>query len=56
MVLAWVIAAPRPREFDPEGWQKWRMEVHRNPPEAPVEIQWNDGRWMRVMERRSTTN
>ena len=38
---------------DPEGWQKWRMDVHRNPPEAPVEIQWNDGRWMRVMERRT---
>ena len=39
--------------LDPEGWQRWRMEVHRNPPSTPVEIQWNDGRWMRVMERRT---
>jgi diguanylate cyclase (GGDEF)-like protein/PAS domain S-box-containing protein len=29
------------------------MEVHRNPPATPVEIQWNDGRWMRVIERRT---
>jgi len=38
---------------DAEAWQKWRMEVHRNPPLAPVEIHWSDGRWMRVMERRT---
>jgi diguanylate cyclase (GGDEF)-like protein/PAS domain S-box-containing protein len=40
-------------ELDGENWVKWRMEVHRNPPATPVEIQWNDGRWMRVIERRT---
>jgi diguanylate cyclase (GGDEF)-like protein/PAS domain S-box-containing protein len=40
-------------EADREGWIKWRLEVHRNPPPNPVEIQWNDGRWMRVIERRT---
>jgi diguanylate cyclase (GGDEF)-like protein/PAS domain S-box-containing protein len=40
-------------ELDRETWIKWRMEVHRNPPPTPVEIQWNDGRWMRVIERRT---
>ncbi len=38
---------------DRESWIKWRMEIHRNPPPTPVEIQWNDGRWMRVIERRT---
>jgi diguanylate cyclase (GGDEF)-like protein/PAS domain S-box-containing protein len=40
-------------EKDREAWIRWRMEVHRNPPPTPVEIQWNDGRWMRVIERRT---
>ena len=40
-------------EADREAWIQWRMEVHRNPPQTPVEIQWNDGRWMRVTERRT---
>ena len=40
-------------QADPEAWQKWRVEIHQNPPETPVEIHWNDGRWMRVMERRT---
>ncbi|WP_395019736.1 diguanylate cyclase domain-containing protein [Dongia sp.] len=40
-------------EPDRENWIKWRLEVHRNPPPTPVEIQWNDGRWMRVIERRT---
>jgi diguanylate cyclase (GGDEF)-like protein/PAS domain S-box-containing protein len=40
-------------EADREAWIRWRMEVHRNPPETPVEIHWNDGRWMRVTERRT---
>jgi diguanylate cyclase (GGDEF)-like protein/PAS domain S-box-containing protein len=40
-------------EEDREAWIKWRLEVHRNPPETPVEIHWNDGRWMRVTERRT---
>ncbi len=38
---------------DREAWIQWRMEIHRKPPETPVEIQWNDGRWMRVTERRT---
>jgi diguanylate cyclase (GGDEF)-like protein/PAS domain S-box-containing protein len=40
-------------ERDPEAWVNWRMEVHRHPPETPVEILWTDGRWMRVTERRT---
>jgi len=40
-------------EQDREAWIRWRMEIHRNPPETPVEIHWNDGRWMRVTERRT---
>jgi diguanylate cyclase (GGDEF)-like protein/PAS domain S-box-containing protein len=40
-------------ESSRENWIQWRMEVHRNPPPTPVEIQWNDGRWMRVIERRT---
>jgi diguanylate cyclase (GGDEF)-like protein/PAS domain S-box-containing protein len=40
-------------ETSREAWIQWRMEVHRNPPETPVEIHWNDGRWMRVTERRT---
>jgi diguanylate cyclase (GGDEF)-like protein/PAS domain S-box-containing protein len=40
-------------ELDREAWVQWRMEVHRDPPETPLEIQWNDGRWMRVIERRT---
>ncbi|TXH31672.1 MAG: diguanylate cyclase [Rhodospirillaceae bacterium] len=38
---------------DPEGWLAWRMEMHRNPPKEPMEIQSTDGRWMRVTERRT---
>lgn len=38
---------------DREAWIRWRMEIHRNPPATPVEIHWNDGRWMRVTERRT---
>ncbi|MDQ7250671.1 PAS-domain containing protein [Dongia sedimenti] len=40
-------------ERNPEAWVKWRMEVHRSPPETPVEVLWTDGRWMRVTERRT---
>jgi diguanylate cyclase (GGDEF)-like protein/PAS domain S-box-containing protein len=39
--------------LDRENWIKWRLQVHRNPPPVPVEIQWTDGRWMRVTERRT---
>jgi diguanylate cyclase (GGDEF)-like protein/PAS domain S-box-containing protein len=37
---------------DRDAWFQWRLEMHRNPPEHPLEIQWTDGRWMRVTERR----
>lgn len=39
---------------DPEAWFKWRMEMHRNPPDRPLVVQWTDGRWMRVTERKTT--
>jgi diguanylate cyclase (GGDEF)-like protein/PAS domain S-box-containing protein len=38
---------------DREAWLKWRLENHRNPPREAVEMQWTDGRWMRVTERRT---
>ncbi|HVJ42259.1 MAG TPA: PAS-domain containing protein [Dongiaceae bacterium] len=38
---------------DPAGWLAWRMDRHRNPRDEPMEIQWTDGRWMRVTERRT---
>jgi signal transduction histidine kinase len=39
---------------DPEAWLKWRTEQHRNPPDLPLTIQWSDGRWFSVLERRTT--
>jgi diguanylate cyclase (GGDEF)-like protein/PAS domain S-box-containing protein len=36
---------------DPEAWLAWRLERHRHPSDEPMEIQWTDGRWMRVTER-----
>jgi PAS domain S-box-containing protein len=38
---------------DREAWLAWRMQMHRHQPEKPIEIQWTDGRWMRVHERRT---
>ncbi|HSE74820.1 MAG TPA: LytS/YhcK type 5TM receptor domain-containing protein, partial [Dongiaceae bacterium] len=38
---------------DPEGWLRWRTEQHRNPPDRPLVIQWTDGRWFSVLERRT---
>lgn len=38
---------------DPAGWLAWRMDRHRHPTDEPMEIQWTDGRWMRVTERRT---
>ncbi len=35
------------------AWLAWRLAMHKSPPEAPLEIQWTDGRWMRVTERRT---
>ena len=37
---------------DREAWFQWRLEMHRNPPDHPLEIHWTDGRWMRVTEHR----
>jgi signal transduction histidine kinase len=39
---------------DREAWLQWRLECHRNPPSKPLEIQWTDGRWFSVLERRTT--
>jgi len=36
---------------DPEGWITKRMENHRNP-QGPIEQHLDDGRWLRVFERR----
>ena len=47
----------RPRteaNFDPEAWIARRMELHRNPPASPLEVQWSGGRWMRISERRTS--
>jgi PAS domain S-box-containing protein len=40
--------------FDREDWIARRMELHRNPPESPIEVQWGGGRWMRISERRTS--
>jgi PAS domain S-box-containing protein len=41
-------------DFDREAWIAQRMERHRNPPEAPIEVPWSGGRWMRISERRTS--
>ena len=45
--------AEREPGFDVETWVARRMELHRNPPHAPLELQWSGGRWMRISERRT---
>jgi len=40
--------------FDPETWIARRMDLHRNPPASPLEVQWSGGRWMRISERRTS--
>ena len=40
--------------FDREAWIAQRMERHRNPPEAPIEVPWSGGRVMRISERRTS--
>jgi signal transduction histidine kinase/CHASE1-domain containing sensor protein/integral membrane sensor domain MASE1 len=40
--------------FDREAWIARRMELHRNPPPSPLEVQWSGGRWMRISERRTS--
>jgi signal transduction histidine kinase len=44
--------APREPGFDAEAWITRRMELHRNPPALPLEVQWAGGRWMRISEQR----
>ncbi|MBA5778064.1 PAS domain S-box protein [Stappia sp. F7233] len=39
-------------EGDREAWIRRRMDMHRNPPEEPLEQNLDDGRWLRVFERR----
>jgi signal transduction histidine kinase/CHASE1-domain containing sensor protein/integral membrane sensor domain MASE1 len=40
--------------FDYEAWIENRMELHRNPPAWPIEVQWSGGRSMRISERRTS--
>jgi signal transduction histidine kinase len=44
---------PVASDFDREAWIAERMERHRNPPPHPIEVEWGDGRWMRISERRT---
>lgn len=39
---------------DRQAWLRWRTEQHRDPPARPLEIQWTDGRWFSVLERRTS--
>lgn len=36
-----------------EEWVTERLDLHRNPPEKPLEQQLGDGRWLRIIERRT---
>jgi signal transduction histidine kinase len=45
---------PTGPDFDTEAWIARRMELHRNPPPSPLEVQWSGGRWMRISERRTS--
>jgi signal transduction histidine kinase/CHASE1-domain containing sensor protein/integral membrane sensor domain MASE1 len=40
--------------FDREAWIAQRMELHRSPPAAPLEVQWGGNRSMRISERRTS--
>jgi diguanylate cyclase (GGDEF)-like protein/PAS domain S-box-containing protein len=42
------VAAPGDRE----KWLEWRVALHRNPPKEAFEIEWTNGQWVRVTERR----
>jgi PAS domain S-box-containing protein len=35
------------------AWLERRLERHRDPPSGPIEVRINDGRWLRVNERRT---
>lgn len=36
-----------------DAWVSERLALHRNPPEEPLEQQLGDGRWLRIIERRT---
>jgi PAS domain S-box-containing protein len=36
---------------DAEAWLRWRLALHRAPPETPTEMEFTDGSWMRFTER-----
>jgi len=38
---------------DREAWLTKRLALHRNPPARPFEVQWTNGQWMRVTERKT---
>ncbi|WP_281019934.1 PAS-domain containing protein [Minwuia sp. IMCC3060] len=40
-------------EWRIEEWVAARLALHRNPPEEPLEQQLGDGRWLRIIERRT---
>jgi PAS domain S-box-containing protein len=37
---------------DPEAWIERRMAIHRNPPSSPIVQKLDDGRWLRIFEKR----
>lgn len=41
-------------QANPDAWLKWRLEMHKNPPVEPLTIQWTDGRWFSVLERKTS--
>jgi len=45
---------PTEPNFDAEAWIARRMELHRNPPASPLEVQWSGGKWIRISERRTS--
>jgi PAS domain S-box-containing protein len=45
--------APVEAKDDPEAWLERRLHRHRNPPADPLEVQVQNGRWLRVSERRT---
>ncbi len=45
--------APIEAKDDPEGWVRRRLELHRNPPPHPTEMPLQNGRWLRISERRT---
>src|SRR5687767_4167249 len=39
---------------DRDAWFRWRLDLHRNPHDKAVEMQWTDGTWSAVSERRTS--